>query len=184
MGAAIIAAAFATDYIVFRFAFDTDYVGWYVAKGAVLAIALSAFSIVTDLDDDPDLIAADPGIYTASWLSYFGIGFMWLSGVISKARTRTRWEALDGAITGALAIGWTVVAFGWLLVVIPMLYLVTLVCGAPIRRTRATPATTVLEITKRDGTRRANIGANILKKPVTATNAIAAASLYGLSFVV
>ena len=157
---------------------------WYVANGAVLALGVSVFSAVADLDDDPSLIAAEPNVYIASWSTYFGIAFYWLSGVVGRATGRTRWEALDGPVTMLFSLAWTAVACAWLVVVVPVLYVVTLICGAPIRRTLGMPSGTVILRTRRDDDEHTwvNIGANIHEKPVTATNAVAAAVLYGLSF--
>ena len=79
-----------------------------------------------------------------------------------------------------------------MLVVVPAQYCVTLVCGAPVRMTLA--SAWELEVEAKPGPKpRASkhwipigvqmfdVGSNVREKPVTATAAIAAAALFGLS---
>jgi hypothetical protein len=181
----VIAAVSAADYAGFRLIFDANYFDWYLANGAVFALALSAFSIVIELDDEPGLIAAEPNTYLASWLAFFGISFCWLGDAV-EAPGRTRWEALDLPFTAVFLITWVVAVGAWILVVVPALYLVTVVSGAPIRRTQASRSQTSLTETTADRTTSTTfrIGEHIREKPVTATNALAAALLYGVSFVI
>jgi hypothetical protein len=181
----VIAAVLAADYAGFRLVFDANYFDWYLANGAAFALALSAFSIVIELDDEPGLIAAEPNTYLASWFAFLGISFEWLRHAV-EAPGRTRWEALDWPFTALFAITWVVAVGAWILIIVPALYLVTLVAGAPVRRTQASQSTTSLTETTADRTTSTTfwIDANIRERPVTATNALAAALLYGISFVI
>jgi hypothetical protein len=181
----VIAAVLAADYAGFRLVFDANYFDWYLANGAAFAVALSAFSIVIELDDEPGLIAAEPNTYLASWLAFFGISFLWLADAVLAPR-RTRWEALDSPFTVLFMITWVVAVGAWIVIVVPALYLVTVVSGAPVRRTQASRSETSLTETTADSTTSTTfrIGAHIREKPVTATNALAAALLYGISFVI
>jgi hypothetical protein len=185
ISAAAIAGALAADYLLFRLAFHTNYFDWYIAYGAAFVFALTVFSVAVELDDEPNLIAADPSDYLGAWLRFSAFGFFWLRDIVEAAEPEKRAEFLDGAITGVLAVVWIVAAFAWLLIIVPALYIITFVCGAAIRRTRATAsATLVREIRPDEQTsgRTFVIGLNVKKRPVSATNAIAAALLYGLSF--
>jgi len=175
----------AADYAGFRRVFDANYFDWYLAHGAAFALALSAFSIVIELDDEPGLIAAEPNTYLASWFAFFGIGFLWLRDAV-EAPGRTRWEALDFPFTVLFMTTWVVAVGAWILIVVPALYFVTFVSGAPVRRTQASRSTTSLTETTADRTASTTfrIDAHIREKPVTATSALAAALLYGISFVI
>jgi hypothetical protein len=181
-----IPAALAADYLLFRFVLDRDYFRWYIDNGAKFALALTIFSLAVRLDEEPDLIAAEPDKYVASWLAFLGEGFMWLAGLVENGRPRSRWQALDGPIVGLFALVWAVAAFAWLLVIVPALYFVTLVAGAPIRRAAETKPTAILARTAPDGTTGPpipfNFGASARANAVSATNALAAALLYALSF--
>jgi hypothetical protein len=186
---AAIAAVLAANYLLFKLAFDTNYFRWYVAYGAAFALALTVFSVVVELDDEPNLIAADPSDYAGAWLAFFGFGFFWLYNIVKGAKPETRAESFDGPITALFVVAWMIAVFAWLVIIVPALYFITLVCGAPIRQTRATTSVILIQAIPRDVQRSAerrtfNIGLNIKKKPVTATSAIAAALLYGLSFAV
>jgi hypothetical protein len=186
---AMIAAALAADYLLFRLAFDKNYFHWYITYGAAFALALTVFSVAVELDDEPSLIAADPSDYVGAWLRFFGIGFFWLSNVARSGKPERYAESFDGVITALFALAWTVAVIAWLLIIVPALYFITFVCGALIRQTRATTSEILVQEMRRaaqtSGTQRTfNIGLNIKNKPVTATNAIAVALLYGLSFAV
>lgn len=189
ISAAGIACAFGADYLLFRLALDRNYFGWYIAHGANVALLLTVFSIAVELDDEPNLVAADPSDYVGAWLAFLGKGFLWLSNVVDEARPTKRAESLDSPITALFAVIWLVAAFAWMLIIVPALYFTTFVCGAPIRQTKATTSEILVTETPSgsdgaDSQKTFNIGLNVKNKPVSATNAIAAALLYGLSFAV
>ena len=180
---ASIAAALAADYLLFRFAFHTNYFHWYIVYGGAFALALTVFSVAVELDDEPNLVAADPSDYVGAWFFFFGISFFWLRGVVT-ARPENHAEMFDPVITAPFAVVWMVAVFAWLLIITPALYFITFVCGAPIRQTRSTTSEVLIQVIPRDqgAGRTLNVGLNVKKKPVSATNAIAAAVLFGLSF--
>lgn len=70
----------------------------------------TVFSVAVELDDEPHLVAADPGDYLGAWFAFFGKGFLWLSNILDGARPTQRAEFLDGPITGLFAVIWLVAA--------------------------------------------------------------------------
>ena len=137
--AAVIVLALVVDYAVFRFVLGIDYIHWYVANGAKLALVLTVLSLAVKLDDEPGLISAHPAQYVGAWLAFLGPGFMWLSN-LARADSLTSGSVpfWDGLVAILFSLAWAVVAFAWMLVVVPAQYCVTLVCGAPARLTLST----------------------------------------------
>jgi hypothetical protein len=192
---AVIAAGLAANYAVFRY-FGASYFDWYVANGSKLALALTLLSLAVKLDDEPGLIAAHPTNYVASWLAFFGQGFLWLSNITRpESYEPDSFPVWDSLVTLLFALVWTAAAFAWLAVVVPAQYCVNLVCGAPVRQTLATAEEVIVErrpLRKpRPGRRwlstkatRINVGLTVREKPVTATAAISAAALFALSLAV
>ena len=193
--AAVIAVALAANYAVFSY-FGASYLDWYVDNGSKLALALGLFSLAIKLDDEPGLIAAHPTNYLSAWFAFFGQGFLWISNILKpesyKSGSAPVWDDL---VTILFALAWTAAAFAWLGVVVPALYCVTLVCGAPVRLTLGTRGDVIVERLPskkpRRGTRwlptrarRINVGRNVREQPVTATAAISAAVLFALSLAV
>ena len=193
-GAAIV-VALAANYAVFR-SFGASYFHWYVANGSKLALALALLSLAIKLDDEPGLIAAHPANYVGAWFAFFGQGFFWLANILEPESAASGsvpfWDQL---VTMLFSIAWTAVAFAWMAIVVPAQYCVSLVCGAPVRLTLATPREVIVEQLERRQPRsgrtwiptrakRVNVGLNVREKPVTATAAISAAALFALSFAV
>jgi hypothetical protein len=97
-------------------------------------------------------------------------------------------------VTILFCIAWTAVVLAWLAVVVPAQYCVSLVCGAPVRLTLATPRDVIVERLERKKPRsgrtwiptspkRVNVGLNVRDKPVS-NGPISAAALFALSFAV
>jgi hypothetical protein len=183
------------NYAVFRL-FEVNYFNWYVTNGSKLALALTIFSLAINLDDEPGLIAAHPTNYVSAWFTFFGQGFLWLANILKPNRTESSsipfWDDL---VTMVFGLVWTAAAFAWLAIVVPAQYCVNLVCGAPVRLTLAASHDVIIERLERKKPRtgrawisrsakRINVGLNVREKPVTATAAISAATLFALSFAV
>jgi hypothetical protein len=192
--AAGIAIALAANYAVFRH-FGASYFDWYATNGSKFAIALGLLSLAIKLDDEPGVIAAHPGDYVGAWFAFFGHGFYWLRNIVEPASGSGSAPSWDDLVTIFFSLAWTAAASAWLAVVVPAQYCVTLVCGAPVRLTLATPHDVIIEQREtrqpRPGRRwmstrpsRIQVGLNIREKPVTATAAISAAALFALSLAV
>lgn len=184
-----IAAALAVNYAVFAY-FGDNYFDWYVANGSKLALALALLSLAIAIDDEPGVIAARPSNYVASWLALLGEGFLWLDNLIRPGVSRSGSVPFwDDFVTILFIFVWAAAAFAWLAVVVPAQYCVNLVCGAPVRLTMANPRDVIVE--QRPGrtslgtkATRVQVGLTVRKKPVTATAAISAATLFALSLAV
>ncbi len=195
--AGIITLALVADYVIFQFLLDANYVHWYVANGAELALVLTVFALAVKLDDERGLVSAHPAQYVGAWFAFFGQGFMWLSGLLKPGSGTSNPGSVpfwDSLVTLLFCLAWSVVAFVWLLVVAPAQYCVSLVCGAPVRMTLSTKLATVESTPRKKprsgrtwipvGAQTLDLGSNVREKPVTATAAISAAALFGLSFAV
>jgi hypothetical protein len=192
--AAIFALTLAADYVAFRFLLDRDYFHWYIANGAKLALVLTVFALAVKLDDEPGLVSAHPAQYAGAWFAFFGQAFPWLPALIGTDPSDTGsvpfWDTL---VTILFALAWTVVACAWLVVVVPALYCVTLVCGAPVRMTlsrgrlakiKSTPSKPRSKLWIPVVGRTVDVASNVREKPVTAAAAISAAALFALGFAV
>ena len=195
VSAAVIVIALAANYAVFRH-FGASYFDWYVTNGSKFAIALGLLSLAIKLDDEPGVIAAHPSDYVGAWFSFFGQGFLWLGNILEPGSSESGSVPFwDDLVTILFSLAWAAAAFAWLAVVVPAQYCVTLVCGAPVRLTLATPHDVIIETREprhpRPGRRwlstrtpRIQVGLNIRERPVTATAAISAAALFALSLAV
>jgi len=191
--AAIIVLALGVDYAVFRFVFGIDYVHWYVANGAKLALVLTVFSLAVKLDDEKGLISAHPAQYVGAWFAFFGQGSLWLSALVRSDSGTGSVPFWDSLVAALFSLAWMALGFVWMLVVVPAQYCVTLVCGAPVRLTLSTAWELKIESKPSPkpraskswipvGAQISNVGSTVREKPVTATAAIAAAALFGLGF--
>jgi hypothetical protein len=89
VGLVVIAGLIAADTVVFRYAFGTDYLGWYLRNGAVAGVI---FGLVTlawgDLNKMTGLVSAHPHDYVASC---FFVGVLPLSGASALVLSRGAW---------------------------------------------------------------------------------------------
>jgi hypothetical protein len=183
--------AVAANFAAFKYLFSTNYIHWCITYGPKFALAATVFSLTIQLDDDRRLIAANPTEYIRAWFIVFTTGSAWLSHVLDPDPSKWGFATFrDSLLTMAFGVAWTAAAFAWMLVVVPPLYLINLVCGAPIRLTLSSLTDEVLTLTPlnptpgHDKPRQIHVDLNIRNKPVTATNAISAVALYGLGFAV
>lgn len=125
---AAIVAVVAANYLVFRI-FDRDYFRWYLDHGAELALALTLVALAVDLDQDPYLVAADPGKYLGGWFAIVGETVLSLSDVVENRGV----GVLDTLSTVLYWLAFMAVSLCWMAVVAPLQYFITLVTGAPAR---------------------------------------------------
>ena len=119
----------ALDYAAFRFLFKTNYFGWYLHGGPLIATVLTGVSKAFDLDDDPTRISADPNRYTAAWFQRAGMSLLNMSA-IERSREASFFDSFAASI---VLIGMALIGFAWLVVIAPIQYFVTLLTGAPAR---------------------------------------------------
>jgi hypothetical protein len=146
------------DWAVFRYLFGVDYVGWYLANGALIGVSTAFVARIWESVEQlgGPLVSANPRRYYAGCLTaaaslvfVIGSSFIRSSGLRSAEANETRSEGRPRSVPGtllgvglefidvllAVVIRFLVVAaaFGWLLFVAPANYIVTLLAGAPTR---------------------------------------------------
>jgi hypothetical protein len=135
------------DWAVFRYLLGTDYVAWYLANGALIAVGTAFVSRIWESVESlgRSLISADPLAYYGRCLGIAGIAmYVVANALLSPApevrSVETRQYRLDAALAPldyllnvVIMIVVAGLVVGWLLFVAPMNYLVTLVSGAPAR---------------------------------------------------
>jgi hypothetical protein len=172
-------------------ALDTSYARWYFENGTIIGAALALVSLAIDLDDDANLIAARPANYVASWTEACGLGFLWLSDILTVRTPRHEGSATawDSFVTMLFAVLWAALSCAYFVVVVPGQYVVMLVCGAPVRLTLATPEDMYVKRRQSDlkhdrwwlGAGLITIGGKVRKAPVTATATISSAAFFAVN---
>jgi len=123
----------------------TSYVRWYVQNGTVIGIATAFLALVWQgLEAQKGLLAWHPGKFLASCMSLAAVVYAAiavnlagpLDGLTHRAEDpvsilEALWDTVC-AVLMALLMG--VAVLGWLVVIAPLYYVVTLVTGAPARR--------------------------------------------------
>ena len=105
--AAIIVLGLGVNYAVFRFVLGINYVHWYVANGAKLALVLAVFSLAVKLDDEPGLISGHPSQYVGAWFAFLSQGFLWLSKLVKPgARMKRPVPFWDDLVTVVFCLAW------------------------------------------------------------------------------
>lgn len=160
---ALVPGLLALDWAVFRYLLGTDYVAWYLANGALIAVGTAFVSRIWESVESlgRPLISTDPVAYYGACLQIVGVAAFVVanSGTSSTAEgppvgtERFRLDALvkplDGLLNALLMVIVFGLAIGWLLFVAPANYLVTLVAGAPARQYRRYPDKRVIGIVGR-----------------------------------
>ena len=89
VGLVVIAGLIAIDTVVFRVAFESDYVHWYLENGAVIGIVFGLITLAWgDLNRMTGLISAHPHDYASTC---FSLGVLPLSGASALIATRGTW---------------------------------------------------------------------------------------------
>lgn len=188
LGLALEGGLLLTNYWIFGL-FGEEYFRWYLVYGGAFALVFALISGAIDLDRYDGLVAVDPGRYLAAWMDVVGSIFSWWS--VSLGSTK-RPPSADILPTAIIALVVSLALIGWVVVIAPVQYLVTLLCGAPARLAIASDRKFVVSRSKEITVWRAmpvdlptpegatEIG--FRTKPVTFANAIAAGVLWGVSF--
>ncbi|WP_152039667.1 hypothetical protein [Salinigranum salinum] len=138
------------DWAVFRYVLGMDYVAWYLANGALIAIGTAfvskAWSSVEQLS--LPLVSADPVSYFGGCADALAMHMYAFSAAeLARKPTDSWWEAhldrvarpLDSLLKSVWILILTAIILGWFLFVAPANYLVTLVAGAPARARLRSP---------------------------------------------
>ena len=127
LGLAVLTILAVVDYVVLR-ALDVSYFRWYLTNGSLISLFLAALAAGIDLNREPRLVASDPGIFLASWMTVPAMVSLDFAGIL-----RDRSRPIDGMLTGLFATLLIAIWICYLVVVAPLQYVVTLVAGAPAR---------------------------------------------------
>jgi hypothetical protein len=124
---------------------DGTYFRWYVQNGTLIGIATAFMALVWQgLEAQKGLLSWHPGRFLASCMALAAVFYATiavnLAGPLDGLKRRAEdsvsilealWDAVC-AVLMALLMG--VAVLGWVVVIAPLYYLVTLVTGAPARR--------------------------------------------------
>jgi hypothetical protein len=216
---AILVALAALNALWFA-ALDSNYFTWFLDNGSLIALLFTVVSATVELDDNVGLIAADPlnfanGVVrvflelSSSLWALFGpprSGLaLWEAG-LSELQTRFRWPWMDLAFAWAFLGVFSAAMLAWAIVIAPLQYWLTLVCGAP-GRTAVASRRTIWRVNRGRGhteylnapkdlaellpseradledvrDRRLATQISFATKPVTLTSAISAVALWAAS---
>jgi len=139
LGLAVIAALLLLDHWVFATWLNASYLEWYLAAGSVIGLVTAVAAMAWgDLEKHPGLIAAHPLDYLGSCLQLVGLPLVALGTLIGTGKAGTdriasATRTLNLVLTTPLILTLVALLIGWLLVIVPAQYVITLVCGAPSR---------------------------------------------------
>ncbi|NHN38979.1 hypothetical protein G8764_16845 [Pseudomaricurvus alcaniphilus] len=131
----------ALNWVFGRYA-ETNYFVWFINYGAPISIMTSFMALVWDgLKDREALLSIHPGEFIAACVSLTAIFFFAITANLANSksgdgrdlitRLESRWDSLAGK-SMLFMMGLTVI--GWVIVVSPLIYLLNIVTGAPVRR--------------------------------------------------
>lgn len=121
------------------------YFVWYLENGTMISIATSFMALVWNgLDEQKGLLSWHPGYFLVSCFRllsmFFSVMAANLAGPLDGIKNRANetvsiFEVLwDGIFTFVMHLLMAIIVLGWLLIISPLFYLVTLFTGAPARR--------------------------------------------------
>ena len=58
--------------LVVRVSIEENYLRWYAESGSVIALVFAFVARTVDLDQEPELVAAEPNVYLGAWLGLVG----------------------------------------------------------------------------------------------------------------
>ena len=140
----VMVALVATDYFVFRL-FDQKYFHWYLAQGRVDLTRGCCHRRRGGARPRSESDLHTSGKYAGAWLRVPGETFSNFA-VIVRADNRA---GLDGIFAGLIGLVLAALWVGWLVVVAPIQYFVTLVAGSPSRTAIASGQRTWVERLRR-----------------------------------
>jgi hypothetical protein len=191
LGLGLLGALIGLNQWALQAIFDVSYVKWSLENGFIVtALASAAFAIV-DRDSNRNLISAHPALYLGTCMAFVA-GPLLLATSTSLRRSEGRESSvLDSFLAIPVALLLAVAGLLWLLLVVPIQYVVILVCGAPARLSAASEwravghwkdgRYTVDEMSKAKPLPPGAVDLSLGQKPVSVTNAIASIVLFGVS---
>jgi len=213
----VILAAAAAINSLWLAALGVDYLHSYLQSGFLVALLFGVVAVAIDLDSHPNLIVAQPLGYIRATLELVASLGAALTGLLAPPRSeralaeaglfsmayRFRLRTLDLALNLLFTLSFAAAMLAWAVLVAPLQYWVSLVCGAPAREALASSGTlwvvrsanrTKFWFAPKDPTefeeepelkeayeRGEMTEAGFAKKPVSFTAAVSAALLFGVS---
>jgi hypothetical protein len=147
VGLAGFAGLIAVDELVLRALFETHYLSWYLANGAMVSLVVAFVTLAWgDLNALTDLISAHPLEYARAHVNLCTLPNQSLGAIQAPrgpagraAGVPTGLPVADAVLTAAVSVLLVAVCVVYTLVVAPVQYLVYLVAGAPGRMACASP---------------------------------------------
>jgi len=187
---------------LFRAVLGIDYYGWYLDDGALIGVATGFIALIwKELEGYDGLVALNPVAYFGAALQVAGV-LLYSAGTSQRApihrqvtEARSAWTRVgilwDAVASTGLGLMILVAVIIWIVVVMPMQWLVMVIAGAPIRRQlRDGLRRTVVErrgsqITTEPGAGQqpggALIDVTLARKPFAVTQALIALVLFVLN---
>lgn len=124
---------------------DGSYLGWFISNGAEISILMSFFALIWDgLEDREGLLSFHPGEFLAACLALAAIFFFVLTAHLAEPREQDKEveqdlvsvieKHWDHWLRRGMLILMGLGVVGWILLVAPLYYLLTLITGAPARQ--------------------------------------------------
>ena len=189
LGLVVLVVLFFFDQWLFSKWNGTSYWRWYLANGTLIGLITPiVFKAWGDLaDKHTGLLSPNPLVYPASCLQVIGLPIYSLGTQIKHNRGKSYW--FDYLLTLIWIPILLVSIFVWFVVVVPVQYVVYLVCGAPIRYLLGSERLAIArfsgsqlhagEIDQKETRPEGWENVSISKSPVSMTNVLAAL-LFGI----
>jgi hypothetical protein len=153
-GLVILAALAAINYLWLG-ALGVDYFDSYLESGFLVSLVFGVVAVAIDLDSQPNLIAAHPGIYLAETFVLLRNLAGALEVLFERPRSertlaqaglavmgyRYRLRTLDLALSWLFMLSFAAATLAWALLIAPLQYWLYLVCAAPAREALASSKT-------------------------------------------
>lgn len=143
LGVFVLTGLLLINELFFKYTFETSYFAWYRSHGALIGLALSAFTLFWgNLKNHTGLISPHPWDYLGSCLQLVGLPIFILGTHLKTENRGSRNVAfIDVLISAVLIIVLTLVLLIWLIVAAPIQYFVYLISASPGRVFAASKAT-------------------------------------------
>ncbi|MCM3869354.1 MAG: hypothetical protein ND895_01485 [Pyrinomonadaceae bacterium] len=189
LGFAGLVGLFAFDQWLFSKWIGTAYWRWYLTNGTLIGLITPiVFKAWGDLaDKHTGLLSPHPFVYLASCIQVVGLPIYGLGTQIKGTQGRSSW--FDYPLTWVWVLILLASILVWFVVVVPIQYVVYLVCGAPIRFMLGSSRVPIArlagtqllpqEIDSRETVPEGWVNVSISKNPVSMTNVLSAL-LFGI----
>ena len=143
LGLASVAALVALAAAVFAAA-GQSYFAWYLRHGAWFGALTTLAALVTGpLQQDPARLSAHPLRYLGAHLQLTGLPLYAVGTALHTRRAAGAGARLDLWLALPFALAFSAALLAWLLLVVPLQYVVMLVAGAPARLALRAPLTSL-----------------------------------------